>query len=131
MTPDTSTQASDVPHQPNTTNQLSLLKVHGGSPTLTGFTLQGTEQGHLYNDLRLASTHNATVLNAIIGAIPGDSGYPPGETFGITDFHTTGTTCNGVPVNGAGVGAAGLGFNDYGRASSRDTICDNIRRHNI
>ncbi len=113
----TSTKAGTVPTASMTTNQLSLLMVTG-SPTISGFTLQGTDQGHLYNGLRVSQTTNARVSNVKVVRIPGNSASPPGETFGINDYRSNGNVYNNIEVDGAGVGAAAFGIN----SSSNITI---------
>ncbi len=116
----TSTKASRVPTASGTTNQLSLVKITGGSPKLSGFTLQGTAQGHLYNGLRINSATNAQVSDVRVKSVPGDADNPPGETFGINDFHTDGSHYSHVEIDGAGVGGA-----DFGANSSKNlTITD-------
>lgn len=108
-----STRARLVPPGgPDGTNPLDLLLVTGATPTLSGFTLQGSPQGHLYNGLRLAGTHGARVTGVKVAAVPGDFLAGPGETFGISDRHGRGNTYTDIEVDGAGVGASGLGISD-------------------
>jgi hypothetical protein len=96
-----------------------MLKVTG-SPVLSGFTLQGTDQGHLYNGLRMHRTVDARVTGVRVALIPGDDDVPPGETFGINDYRTTGSVYRRIDVDGSGVGASGFATN-----SSRDvTVAD-------
>jgi len=112
-----STKASTVPaDDPANVNPLDLLLVTGTagtqvSPTLSGFTLQGTAQGHLYNGLRLSYTRGATISGVKVAAVPGNYHINPGETFGINDWQGHGNTYTDVEVDGAGVGASALGFN--------------------
>ena len=82
-----------------------------GSPKLSGFTLQGTSQGHLYNGLILQSTSYASVSNVTVKAIPGAGYNPPQETFGINDQRSSHSQYTNVVVDGAGVGATGLASN--------------------
>ena len=111
MTDRSSTRARMVPpDDPANTNPLDLLLVTGGAPALTGFTLQGSPQGHLYNGLRLAHTRGARVTDVKVAAIPGDFSVNPGETFGISDVRGHGTAYTDIEVDGAGVGASGLGI---------------------
>lgn len=110
MAPRVSTRAGDVPTRAWTTNQLSVLKVTG-SPVLSGFTLQGTDQGHLYNGLRVHRTKDARVRDVRVAQIPGNNDVPPGETFGINDYRTTGSVYERVEVDGRGVGASGFATN--------------------
>lgn len=117
MTPHSSTHAKDVPTKAWSTNQLSLLRV-SGSPNLRDFTLRATEQGHLYNGLRLNHTTHARVTNVKVTGVPGNQDIPPGETFGINDFRTDGSVYSHVEVDGMGVGASGFATN----SSSNVTI---------
>lgn len=111
MTPHTSTHAGDIPATPMTTNQYSLMRVWG-SPNLHDFTLQATDQGHLYNGLRLHMVTNARVTNVKVTGVPGSASSPPGETFGINDYRSTGSVYKNIEVDGSGLGASGFGAND-------------------
>lgn len=110
MTPRTSTHAGDIPTQVPETNQFSLLRVEG-SPQLHDFTLKGTDQGHLYNGLRVHEATNARVTNVKVTGIPGDNYMPPGETFGMEDYRGTNNVYENIEVDGQGVGASGFGAN--------------------
>jgi hypothetical protein len=123
MKPHTSTRSGLVPTARGTTNQLSLLQA-GGSPHLSNFTLRGTEQGHLYNGLRIGQASDARISNVKVTSVPGNDHMPPGETFGINDWRTTGSVYTGVEVDGGGVGAAGFGAN-----STRDITIRNSYFH--
>lgn len=125
MTPHSSTKGAHASRAKGSTNQLSLMRV-SGSPALTGFTLLGTKQGHLYNGLRLSKTNGARLTDVRVKAIPGDDHVNPGETFGINDFRTSGTVYDGVEVDGAGVGATGIGTN----MSNDVTIVDSYLHDN-
>jgi hypothetical protein len=103
-------EADAVPTRRGTTNQLSVLKVTG-SPALAGFTLQGTDQGHLYNGLRVHRTSDARISDVLVAQIPGDDDLPPGETFAINDYRTTGSVYRRIEVDGRGVGASGFATN--------------------
>lgn len=112
MNKDTSTRAGEVPTtEGTTTNPLYLMRVAGGSPVLSNFTLAGTAQGHLYNGLRMDSTSNAVVKDVKVTGIPGNSDVNPGETFGINDFHGNNDYYSGVQIDGEGVGASGFASN--------------------
>jgi hypothetical protein len=121
MTPHSSSKGGRVPTAAYATNQLSLLEVNG-SPHLSGFTLQGTDQGHLYNGLRIERATDARVTDVKVAAIPGATNYPPGETFGINDFRTTGSEYCGLEIDGAGIGAAGFGANDSTDLTIRNAV---------
>ncbi|MBW4043113.1 MAG: hypothetical protein HIU86_13500 [Acidobacteria bacterium] len=120
LVPNTSTRASDVPRVFPQTNQLSVLRVAGGARVLQGFTVRGTPQGHLYNGLRIDGVVGLRAADIRVVGIPGDSSRPPGETFGLNDYKTSGSEYARVEVDGAGIGGAGFGVN-----GSRDIrICD-------
>lgn len=117
MTPHSSTKAGSVPKKAWTTNQLSLIRIQNAS-TIKGFTLQATDQDHLYNGLRISRSSGTDVSDVRVLGVPGGDDIPPGETFGINDFHTNGTTYSNVEVDGNGSGAANFGAN----SSSNVTI---------
>ena len=117
MAPKTSTKANNIPTQTGTTNQYDLMRVDG-TQTLSNFTLRGTDQGHLYNGLTLYYSTGSKVSNVKAIAIPGNNHFPPGETFGINEFHGNNNVYNNVEVDGAGVGASGFGLN----SSSNETF---------
>lgn len=121
MTPHSSNRAGLVPTRSGSTNPLIMLESQGGSPLLRNFTLQGTNQGHLYHGLRIKNAVNARIENVRVRAIPGNDKVNPGETFGIADFRSSGSTYSGVEVDGAGVGASGLGLNNSTNTTVRDS----------
>jgi hypothetical protein len=125
MTPHSSTAASLVPTQSPQTNQLSLVRVQAAHPVLSDFTLCGTNQGHLYNGIRMSHSVDARVTDVDVVGIPGDDKQPPGETFGINDYRTTGSVYRDVRIDGAGIGASGFGAN----ASNDVTIVDSSFVH--
>jgi hypothetical protein len=118
MTPGSSTKAGSVPTALWSTNPLYLLSTDSGSPTVGGFTLLGTNQGHLYNGLRIGHTTNARISDVTVSSVPGNNSSPPGETFGINDWRTSGSVYNNIEVDGKNNGAAGFGIN----SSSNITI---------
>jgi hypothetical protein len=111
MVPHTSTKAGHVPTANYTTNQLYLLSTIGGTPGLSGFTLKATDQGHLYNGLRIGQTTNARVSDVKVEGVPGNKSFPPGETFVLNDWRTDGSVYDRITIDGAGVAAAGFGAN--------------------
>ena len=128
--PRTSTHAADIPTTFPDTNQLSVLRVgttaSRSGVVLRGFTVRGTEQGHLYNGLRVERVRNLRASDLRVVGIPGGAAAPPGETFGINDFRTTGSQWSRVVVDGAGVGASGFGVND----ATGIRICDTVSKNN-
>ncbi len=112
MNPHSSSKGSQVPTADWTTNQLYLMSVTGASPALSGFTLQGTDQGHLYNGLRVGQATNARIHDVTVAAIPGNNDIPPGETFGINDWRSSGSVYTNVEVDGSGrLGGSGFATN--------------------
>lgn len=110
------------------TNQLHLIRAGGGlnqSVTLAGgdvggFTLEGTDQGHLYNGLMVPWSTGVRVHDLLIKGIPGNSSAPPGETFSLNLWHANESRVERVKVDaktstGQSVGASLIGLNDcYG-----------------
>lgn len=122
----TSTHAADIPTTFPSTNQLSVVRVDGTNTVLRGFGVQGTDQGHLYNGLRVERVTGLRASDIRVSAIPGGSASPPGETFGINDFRTVGSQWSRVVVDGAGVGASGFGVNN----ATDIRICDTVSKDN-
>lgn len=110
------------------TNQLHLIRAGGGlnegatlaGATVGGFTLDGTDQGHMYNGLMVPWSTGVTVRDLKITGIPGNSSAPPGETFSLNLWHANKATVERVKVDakntaGQSVGASLIGLNDcYG-----------------
>jgi hypothetical protein len=113
MKPHTSTKTAPS----SGTNPLRLLRTNPGTGgKFGGFTLQGTEQGHLYGGLLVTGQTSATVTDLLVTGIPGNSGAPPGETFGVATWQCNGVTLTRVEVDGRNttgvrVGASGLACN--------------------
>lgn len=132
MKPRTSARGSEIPAQATgDTNNLSLIRIGGGgsivrSPIISGFTLQGTDQGHLYNGLLVYYATNAQISDVEILAIPGNASMQPGETFGNNDFHGNGNTYTRLMIDGKGVGASGFG----GNLGSNLTVIDSVSQNN-
>lgn len=120
MTPHSSTKASTVPTTPFSTNQLFLLSTIGGTPGLSGFTLKATDQGHLYNGLRVGQATNARITDVKVVGVPGTTSSPPGETALLSDWRSTGSVYDGITIDGSGVAAAGFETN-----SSSDVTINN------
>lgn len=130
----TSTQAGRVPPQSafatGGTNPLYLMRADA-STVLSGFSLVGTDQGHLYNGLNLYQGSDARLANLAVRGIPGDNSANPGETFGINLYRNVRTQMDAVEIDGrnaagARVGASGLGIN-YGT----DLVCNDLYVHDI
>ena len=121
MAPHSSTKAARIPTEPYTTNQLYLLSTIGGAPQLSGFTLLGTPQGHLYNGLRVARTVGARVHDVWIEHIPGGRSFPPGETFALNDYRTDHSVYTHLTIDGSGVSAAGFATNSSWNVTVNDS----------
>lgn len=117
----TSTKKSTIPHTFPATNQLSLMRLTGNDLTVSGFSLRGTHQGHLYNGLRIDHAKRLDVHDVKVQAVPGSSSSPPGETFGVNDYRTSGSVYTRVEVDGDGVGGAGFGANVSKNVTIRDS----------
>lgn len=116
----TSTHARSIPTGKLQSNPLALLRVSGATTRLSGFTLQGTNQGHPYNGLVVDRIAKPRVSDVQVRDVPGTSSAPPGETFGLDDQHTSGAVYTRVEVDGDGIGAALFGSN----GSRNVTVCD-------
>lgn len=119
MRANSSTQAGQVPPQSSFTsggtNPLYLMRGDNGV-VLSGFTLAGTPQGHLYGGLQLYYANGSQVSDVLVKGIPGDDSANPGETFSINLFRAAGAhldrlEIDGRDANGTKVGASGLGIN--------------------
>lgn len=117
MKPGSSTKASKVPT--SGTNPFTLLRVGGNDSAhvvtgidLGGFTLQGTDQGHLFNGLMIGYSTGARLHDVAAHAIPGSSNEPPGETFTVNLWHANGALLERVVLTGDGVAASLFGINN-------------------
>lgn len=119
LAPHSSTRASAVPKVEYTVNPLNELRISSANAVVGGFSLIGTPQGHTYNGLRIERATNPRIADVHVSSIPGDMDRPPGETFGINDYKTTGARYEHIDVDGGGVGAAGFAAN----GSSDITVC--------
>jgi len=106
-----STKAGVVPKADYSTNPLYLAFTSGGTPGLSGFTLKGTAQGHLYNGLFVGAATNARVSNVKISGVAGNKNYPPGETFALNDWSTSGSVYSNIRIDGGGTSAVDFGSN--------------------
>lgn len=117
MKPKTSTKASSIPTTKGDANPLRLLRtVKGSNPPLRDFTIQGTDQGHLYNAMMVDSANGLTMSRIKVLAIPGSfdpqgGSNPPWETNGLELYRCTGCTVEDYEADGQGVAATGLSMN--------------------
>jgi hypothetical protein len=119
MTRGTSTKGGLVPgngnNQGGLANPVNPLYLLRGVSDLQDVTVQGTEQGHLYNGLYMTGP-NLVIKHVEVDDIPGNSNANPGETFAIGVNRATGTAnVDDLTING-GTGAlassAGLAINN-------------------
>jgi hypothetical protein len=141
MRANTSTAASRVPAQPapglsGVTNPLWLARVGGAGPNskgvavttavqLSGFTLNGTPQGHMYNGLQLYYADGTTLTDVKVKGIPGNNSANPGETFSIGTVQGRNITFTRVEVDGTDqtgkvVAASGVGLNNSDQITMND-----------
>lgn len=127
MVPRSSTKAGAVPTSAGSTNQLYLMALDRDGVQVEGFTLEGTDQGHLYNGVRMHQIDNGRFKNLkLVNTAPGDSYLPPGETFAINDFRGSNNTFTNVEIDGAGRGASAFGANSsYGGTWTDVSVHDN------
>lgn len=110
MTPNTSTKASSVPTAAGTTNPLFLMRSGSDGTIFKKFQLKGTQQGHLYNGLRLSGTSANPITGTVDGVYcngcnPGNASVNPGETFAFSTNHTDGVQILNSFFDGRDVGA--------------------------
>lgn len=111
MVPYSSTKAGVIPTTPYASNPLYVVHSSGGTPGISGFTLTGTAQGHMYGGLMVAKATNARVSDVRIATIPGNANYPPGETFAVNDYATSGSVYTRIAIDGGGVSATDFAIN--------------------
>lgn len=130
MRPGTSTQAGQVPPQSTFssggTNPLYLMRADNAAQ-LSGFTLAGTPEGHLYGGLMLYYASGSQVSDVLVKGIPGDNSANPGETFSVNLFRAAGAKLDRLEIDGAGVGASGLGINFGSGAVVTDLYAHDLR----
>lgn len=112
MAAGSSTKKGVVPSKDWTTNPLYLMRVSKDNTKLDCFTLKGTDQGHLYNGLRIDHASGVQLSNLQFdGVSPGHANFPPGETFAINDWGGNGNVYKNVELNGENEDAAAFGTN--------------------
>jgi hypothetical protein len=119
MRPGSSTKAAKVAAIPDLqTNPFCLLSVGARSAAgrvsgidVGGFTVQGTEQGHLYNGLFVGYSDGAHIHDIDAHAIPGGGSHQPKETFSMDGWHADNSLWENLNLTGDGVAASLLGMN--------------------
>lgn len=124
MKPGSSTKASLVPTKKPYLNPYRLIRVGSFSSSTVytglevgGFTLAGTNQGHLYGGLLVGYSWGTRIHDLRITGIPGNSYTPPGETFSLALYHANGARLyrvgiDGRDATGTPVAATLFGIND-------------------
>lgn len=109
MTAGSSTHASAVNAQTTGTVQETLIRLGRGTSKATtpyfSATLNGTNQGHIYNGLVVYYCTNAIIENATFNGIPGTGSAPPYETTPLNNYLSNGTIARNVVVDGTNIGA--------------------------
>jgi hypothetical protein len=101
-----STKAGSVPTAAGSTNPYFLLRSGGLGSTqaakvdIGGLTLQGTDQGHLYNGMQVGYGSGSTLHDLTINGIPGSSSSPPGETASLSLWHADAASLTDVTLDG-------------------------------
>jgi hypothetical protein len=134
MTPGSSTRAGLVPgngdNQGGLANPVNPLYLLRGVSDLENVTVQGTEQGHLYNGLYMTGA-NLVIKHVVINDIPGNSNANPGETFAVGVNRASGTnTVEDLTVNGGSgslASSVGLAINN----SNADWKIDHLTTNNL
>lgn len=131
MTPGSSTQAGRVPvsNPPTSNGQINPLRLmrvgwedNANPVEVGGFSLLGTNQGHLYNGMEIYRVKAGSYIHdVLVKGIPGDLSREPGETFALSLYRCEATTGSPVLVKnvetdgrdsgGTLVGASGIGVN--------------------
>lgn len=131
MKPMTSTKTA--PTTPWSTNQNYLMHFGGLSASaiaagieVAGFTLQGTDQGHLYGGIRVGYSTGAKVHDLLITAIPGSSYSPPGETFSLSGWHANGWRVTNVKIDGRDAAGKPIAASLFATNSQDDVVFENI-----
>lgn len=132
MTPRSSTKAELIAAiPPGSTNPYRLLAVGGNDPQssaadldVSGFNLNGTDQGHTYGGVRIGYSRSARLHDFVVTGIPGNAAGPPGETFSVAAWHADDLVIERVSVDGRDadgrpVAATLFGLNDCARTVVR------------
>jgi hypothetical protein len=115
IAPGTSTKAAMVnalvSPQTNPLYVLRTAKAIAGL-RLSGFTVLGTAQGHLYGGMLVDHCDNAQLSDLLVRGIPGGGASPPKETFGIDIWGGNLVVLSRIEVDGQGLTASGIGINN-------------------
>lgn len=105
-----STYARIVPTAKGSNNPLYLLAATGGAK-LSNFWLKGTNQGHLYNGVKISRGYYASMTNVKITGVPGSGYNPPQETATINDQNGSHDTFSHITEDGQNLAALGFAAN--------------------
>jgi hypothetical protein len=100
-----------VPPQTNSLYVVRTAKAAVGQK-LSGLTVIGTEQGHLYGGLMVDHCDNAQLADLRILGIPGGGSSEPKETFGVNIWGGNLVVMSRIEVDGRGLTASGIGINN-------------------
>ena len=93
---------------------------------IAGFTINGTNQGHVYGGLFVGYSRGAQVSNLVIRAIPGTSSAPPGETFSLAGWHANGMRVSNVCIDGRDGGGRPVAASLFATNSQNDVVFRDI-----
>jgi len=132
MVPNSSTKARVVPRQQQGgTNECALMHIANvDNAVLMNFSLLGTPQGHFYKGLKIASGANAVVDGLYLrGANPGDRNTPPGETFGLAFYRTSGSILRNTEIDGRDPSGVRVSASPLGWTRCRDITISKVYAH--
>lgn len=117
MVSNTSTKAGTIPAQSTgQTVPLYLIRAGGAGGTtpafvMSGFTLDGTSQGHIYGGLYVYKLSGGSLTDVKVTGIPGNASSQPGETFSFNDYTGLNNVYTRCTVLGENVAASGFAGN--------------------
>lgn len=100
------------------TNLKLMIVPNGRGVRIAQFTLDGTPQrGKIYHGLHLSGCSGAVLADIKVTGVPGNYNSPPGETFAVNVFNSSGSRLYRVEVDGRDgsgkkVVACGIGINN-------------------
>ena len=96
---------------------------------IAGFTIQATDQGHIYGGLFVGYSQGARVHDVVIRGIPGTSSAPPGETFSLAGWHANGMRVSNVIVDGRDGAGQPVAASLFATNSQDDVVFEHIVGH--
>jgi hypothetical protein len=147
LVPMSSTQAAIVPAQSSgQTNPLAMVRLGPGSAgnlrqaVNSGWSLIGTTQppssnnpllpGHAFGGIRNEYGNGSVFQDMILTAASyGDWNSPPGETFGINNWHDVNTVIRNVEVSGLNQAGQKVGGSPIGFSQSTNVLVEGCNLH--